>query len=69
MNGKTYLLISSAIFALVAILHIVRLINHWSIQIGTFAVPFWGSWLGFVIATALSIWAFRLMSKWSLRHH
>ncbi|WP_404790253.1 hypothetical protein [Altericista sp. CCNU0014] len=69
MNGKTYLLISAAIFALIAILHIVRLVNRWSILIGSFTVPLWGSWLGFILAAALSVWAFRLMGKWSFRHH
>jgi hypothetical protein len=64
MNGKTYLLISAAIFALIALLHLMRLIGHWPIQIGTLSVPIWGSWLGFIIAAALSIWAFRLMAKW-----
>ncbi|MBV8887451.1 MAG: hypothetical protein JO235_26115 [Chroococcidiopsidaceae cyanobacterium CP_BM_RX_35] len=65
MSAKVYFLISAAIFALVSVLHIVRLFNHWSFQIGTVAVPFWGSWLGLVIGAALSIWAFRLMAEWS----
>jgi hypothetical protein len=69
MNSKTYLLISAAIFALVAILHIARIANHWSIQIGSFAFPLWGSWIGLVVAAALSIWAFRLIGRWSFRHH
>jgi hypothetical protein len=68
MNGKTYLLISAAIFALIALLHLMRLIGHWSIQIGTLSIPIWGSWLGFIIAAALSIWAFRLMTKWRGSH-
>jgi hypothetical protein len=68
MSEKSYLLISATIFALVAILHIVRLFNHWSVQIGTMVVPFWGSWLGLIIGAALSIWAFRLMAEWSGSH-
>jgi hypothetical protein len=63
MKSQFYLLISAVIFALVAILHLVRLISHWSVQIGAFAVPLWGSWLGLFIASALSIWAFRLMTE------
>ncbi len=51
MSEKAYLLISAAIFALVAVLHVVRLVNHWSFQIGVVAVPLWGSWLGLVIGT------------------
>ncbi|OKH54611.1 hypothetical protein NIES2101_07335 [Calothrix sp. HK-06] len=68
MNEKVYLLISAAIFAFIAILHIIRLVNHWSLNIGAIAVPLWGSWLGLAIAAALSIWAFRLVAKWNASH-
>ncbi|NJM74348.1 MAG: DUF4175 domain-containing protein [Scytonema sp. RU_4_4] len=68
MSEKAYLLVSAVIFALAAMLHIFRLLNHWSLQIGTVAVPFWGSWLGLIIGVALSIWAFRLMAQWSGSH-
>lgn len=68
MSEKNYFLISATIFALVALLHIVRLLTHWSVQIGTVTVPFWVSWLGLLIAGALSIWAFRLISQWRTSH-
>jgi uncharacterized protein YqgC (DUF456 family) len=61
MSGKPYLLISAAIFTLVALLHLLRLFTHWSVQIGAVSVPLWGSWIGLIIGTALSLWAFRLM--------
>ncbi len=64
MSEKNYLLISATVFALVALLHLLRLFTHWSVQIGTVTFPVWGSWLGLLIAAALSIWAFRLMSVW-----
>jgi hypothetical protein len=62
MREKTYLLITAIIFGLVALLHLVRLVNHWSVQLGTFAFPFWGSWLGLVVGVVLSLWAVRLMT-------
>jgi hypothetical protein len=68
MSEKNYLLVSAIIFASVALLHLVRLLAHWSVQIGAVTVPFWGSWLGFLIGTVLSIWAFGLISQWNLRH-
>ena len=68
MSEKNYILVSAIIFALVALLHLVRLFTHWSFQIGAVAVPFWGSWLGLLIGTALSIWAFRLLSQWKITH-
>jgi hypothetical protein len=68
MSGKTYLLISATIFTLVALLHLLRLFTHWSVQIGAVSVPLWGSWIGLIIGAALSIWAFRLMFQLKGRH-
>ncbi|AFZ35485.1 hypothetical protein Sta7437_1929 [Stanieria cyanosphaera PCC 7437] len=68
MSEKNYILISATVFAIVALLHFVRLFNHWSFQIGAVAVPLWGSWLGLLIAATLSIWAFRLLSQWKISH-
>jgi hypothetical protein len=68
MSEKNYLIISATIFALVALLHFFRLFTHWSFQIGTMSVPLWGSWLALVIAAALSVWAFRLLSQWKISH-
>lgn len=68
MNTRTYLLISAAVFALIALLHLARLFGHWSIKIGMISIPIWGSWLGFIIAAGLSIWAFQLLSKWRGSH-
>jgi hypothetical protein len=68
MSEKNYILISAAIFTLVALLHFVRLFTHWSFQIGAMTVPLWGSWLGLLIGATLSIWAFRLLSQWKITH-
>jgi hypothetical protein len=68
MSEKNYLLISATIFALFALLHLVRLFTHWSVQIGAVTFPLWGSWLVLLIASVLSIWAFRLMSQWQRSH-
>ncbi len=68
MGEKNYLLISAIIFSLVALLHFVRLLTHWSFQIGAMIVPLWGSWLAVLIGAALSIWAFRLLSQWKITH-
>jgi uncharacterized membrane protein len=68
MSKKVYLLVSAAIFALVALLHLVRLATHGSVLIGAVTFPFWGSWLVLLISVALSIWAFSLMGGWRKSH-
>ncbi len=68
MTEKNYLIVSATMFALVALMHFVRLLNHWSFQIGTMTVPIWGSWLVLLIGFFLSVWAFRLISRWEMSH-
>jgi hypothetical protein len=64
MNSqRTGLRVASAIFALVVIIHIVRLINHFAVQIGGQIISLGASW-GFVIVFAiLCVWMWRLSSR------
>jgi hypothetical protein len=68
MRDQKYLLISATIFALLALLHVVRLVTNLPVQFGTITFPIWGSWLVTIVAVALSIWAFLLMSQWQRSH-
>jgi hypothetical protein len=54
-----YRLVSGIVFGVVAILQLVRAISEWPVQIGSFAVPVSFSWVAFVVAGALCVWAFR----------
>ena len=58
---RAYLQISGAIFGIIAVTHLLRLLQHWPIDLAGHIVPLWASWLGLVLAGALSIWALRLM--------
>ena len=60
MYRKPYLIISGSIFLLVALLHIARILFSVLVQIGTWIVPMWLSWGGFIAAGALSLWAYKL---------
>jgi hypothetical protein len=55
----TYRLVSGVVFGIVAILQLVRAISEWPVQIGPYAVPVAFSWVAFVVAGALCVWAFR----------
>jgi hypothetical protein len=46
--------IASAIFALMALLHLYRLITHFQIILGSHTIPEWVSVVGLVIAAGLS---------------
>lgn len=51
---------TSSIFALIALLHALRLIYGWNVTIGEWTVPVWGSAVGFLIAGYLAYHGFQL---------
>jgi hypothetical protein len=58
---RAYLQITSALFGLIAVAHLLRLIRNWPIQLAEYSMPLWASWVGLILAGALSIWAVRLL--------
>lgn len=58
-----YLKTVSVIFALVAILHVLRLVNQWDAIIGGWSVPMWFSIPAFIFAAALSVAGFKYSCK------
>jgi hypothetical protein len=63
MSTKIYLTVTGIIFAIVAILHLLRLIYLWPVQIGTFSMPIWLSCAALLVTSMLFIWAFLLLRK------
>ncbi len=63
MSRKLYLILSGSIFLLVALLHLLRLIYHWPIVVGTWTPPYSISYGGFLVALGLSLWAYWLARK------
>lgn len=57
---RPYLLVSGAIFGIIALLHLWRLFSHWPVVIGPLTLPRWGSVAGLAVAGTLAFWAFRL---------
>ena len=54
-----YALVSGTVFGVVAAVQAIRAFNQWPVQIGSFAVPVWFSWIALVVAGSLCVWAFR----------
>lgn len=57
---RTYLVVSGALFGIVALAHLLRLIYGWAVQFRAEIVPMWISVIGLVVAGALCVWAFAL---------
>ena len=55
--------VAGAIFALVALAHVWRLVRGSDFVVGRNEVPMWVSLVGVIVAGALSLWMWRLSSK------
>jgi uncharacterized membrane protein YecN with MAPEG domain len=63
MNSPTTgLRVASVIFAIFAIGHVLRLMNHAQVTVRTHTIPMSVSWIALIIAAILCIWMWRLSS-------
>ena len=58
LNRKTYITVTATLFLVVAIMHLLRIIFGWQVEIGGLSIPFWVSWLGVLVAGALAYFGF-----------
>ena len=60
---RTFCTLAAAIFALIAVLQLIRIVMGWSITFNGVAVPFWASWVAVIVAGALSFVGFRAVMR------
>ncbi len=53
-RSKPFTWIAAAIFAVMAIVHILRLFTHFTVIIGSHHIPMWLSYVAIVVAAFLS---------------
>ena len=61
--AKSYIAISAIIFALVAIGHVVRIVQGWQVQLGDIGVAISVSWIALVVSAALAVWGGALLRR------
>ena len=52
------MMVTATLFLVVALMHLLRIIFGWSVEIGSLSIPFWVSWLGVLVAGALAYLGF-----------
>jgi hypothetical protein len=62
MDEKTVSLVAGIIFALVALLHLVRIFIEWPVIIGDWSIPIWASWIA-LVAGGLALLGLRLRAR------
>lgn len=63
MSHRPYFVVSGAIFGVVTVAQLLRLILEIPVRVGTFGVPVWLSAIGFLVALTMCIWAIRLARR------
>jgi hypothetical protein len=63
MTQRSFFLITSILFLLIALLHAIRLLQGWQVTIGGTVVPLWVSWIGLAISGFLAYEGFLLASS------
>jgi hypothetical protein len=63
MDQKTFSIVAGVVFAVVAVLHLLRIYMNWPVVIADWSVPMWVSWVGLVIAGGLAFFGLRLAAR------
>ncbi len=63
MTDRPYLIVSGSFFGLVAVLHLLRVVNSWQFELGPWSFPMWISWFGILLLGGMCVWAFRLARR------
>jgi hypothetical protein len=63
MNQKQFSFVAGAVFAVVALVHLLRIYMGWDIVIGGWAAPLWLSWIAAIGAAALSYFGLRSATR------
>jgi hypothetical protein len=61
--AKFYIAISTILFALVAIGHLVRIAQGWQVQLGDIGVAMSVSWVALAVSAALAVWGAVLLRR------
>jgi hypothetical protein len=59
MKNQTYSKVAGTVFLVIALMHLLRIINGWEASISGWAAPLWLSWLGLVAGSVLAYFGFR----------
>jgi hypothetical protein len=63
MKQRTFTIIASVIFGVVALFHVLRIFLGWPAVIGGWTVPMWVSWIGVIVAGDLSYFGINLAMR------
>ena len=63
MKMRSYLLLTTALFSIIALVHLMRFAFGWTAVVGTWTVPLSVSLLAVVVCALLAFWGMNLMRR------
>jgi hypothetical protein len=63
LKTKAYLMVSTVIFAIVAVAHLIRFMMGWPAILGTWDVPLSASLVAVLVSASVAIWGIALMRR------
>jgi hypothetical protein len=63
MTREAFCIVAGVIFAVVALLHLLRIYMDWPVVIADWSVPMWVSWIALVVAGILAIWGLAFAAR------
>jgi hypothetical protein len=63
MTMRAYLLLTTVLFSIIALVHLMRFALGWTAVVGTWTVPLSVSLFAIVICVLLAFWGFNLMRR------
>jgi Mn2+/Fe2+ NRAMP family transporter len=63
MQQKQFSMVAGAIFAVVALVHLLRIYMGWTVMIGDWTAPVWMSWIAVIGAAVLSFAGLRSAAR------
>ena len=63
VDQRTFNVVASVIFAVVALLHLLRIYMSWPIVVGSWTAPMLVTWIALVVAGGLSYFGLSLASR------
>lgn len=63
MSQKIFSLVATVFFALVVVMHALRVFFGWNVEVNGWIAPMWVSWVALVVALCLSAEGIRLATK------
>jgi uncharacterized membrane protein len=59
VTRRHYFLVTAVVFAVIGLVHLVRIVLEWDAAIGGWSVPMWPSWLALVVSTVFAYYGFK----------